>query len=81
MEIARIDYYKSYINAIRRISDTKIEADTCEVWTTEIYNRSDGTLVSREGPTLLPQTITMENLGSGWSVTAVNFFDAPAFCK
>ena len=81
VEIARIDYYQSHINAIRLISDTKIEADTCEVWTVEIYNRADGAVVSQDGPTLLPQTITMENPGNGWFVTAVEFFDAPAFCK
>lgn len=81
VEIARIDYYQSYINDIRVISETRIEADTCEVWTVEIYNRSSGVLVSQDGPTLLPQTITTENLGSGWFVTAVEFFDAPAFCQ
>ena len=81
VEIARIDYYQSHINAIRMISGTKIEADTCEVWTVEIYSRADGALVSQDGPTLLPQTITLENLGNGWFVTAVEFFDAPAFCE
>lgn len=81
VEIARIDYYQSFINDIRVIDDAKIEADTCEVWTVDIYRRSDGARVSQDGPTLLPQTITMENLGSGWFVTAVEFFDAPAFCK
>ncbi|MEW5941332.1 MAG: matrixin family metalloprotease [Chloroflexota bacterium] len=81
VEIARIDYYQSYIHDIRQISDAKIEADTCEVWTTEIYRRSDGRLVSQDGPTLLPQTITMEKIGGSWFVTAVNFFDAPAFCR
>ncbi len=81
VEIARIDYFESYIHAIRVISDTLIEVDTCEVWKTEIYNRASGALAQSDGPTLLPQTITMEFVGNGWFITAVDFFDAPAFCR
>jgi hypothetical protein len=79
--IAEIDYYQSYIEAIRVISETQIEVDTCEVWTTASYRRSDGALESRDGPTLLPQTILLERLESGWFITQVQFFDAPAFCQ
>jgi hypothetical protein len=79
--IAEIDYYQSYIEAIRVIGDTQIEVDTCEVWTTSSYRRSDGSLESSDGPSLLPQTILIERLESGWFITRVQFFDAPAFCE
>jgi hypothetical protein len=78
--IAEIDYYQSYINDIRVISSTHIEADTCEVWTNTIYRASDGEPVNSEGPMLLPQTITIQQLESDWYITAVQFYDAPAFC-
>jgi hypothetical protein len=81
VSISEIDYYDSYINDIRVISDTHIEVDTCEVWTTKIYRRSDGELVEINGPTLLPQTITIQQQSSDWFITAVEFFDAPAFCQ
>ncbi len=81
VSVAEIDYYQSYIEAIRVISETQIEVDTCEVWTTASYRRSDGALDSRDGPTLLPQTILLERLETGWFITQVQFFDAPAFCQ
>lgn len=81
VSIAEIDYYESFINDIRVISNTRIEVDTCEVWTTNIYRRSDGQLVQSEGPTLLPQTLTVQQLDGGWFITAVDFFTAPAFCR
>ena len=80
VQIAEINYYDSYISDIRVISDTHIEADTCEVWTTSIYRVSDGGLVQTDGPTLLPQTISIQQLDTGWFITVVEFFDAPAFC-
>ena len=79
--ISEIDYYESYINAIRVIDNTNIEVDSCEVWTTSIYRRSDGKLVQGDGPALLPQTITIQKLEAGWFITAVNFFEAPSFCN
>jgi hypothetical protein len=79
--ISEIDYYNSYINDIRVISNTHLEVDTCEVWTVSVYRRADGQLISSEGPTLLPQTITIQRLDAGWFITSVNFFDAPAFCN
>jgi len=81
VQIAEIDYYQSYIDAIRAINAARLEVDTCEVWTTATYRASSGALLSSDGPTLLPQTITIEKLGPGWFITSVEFFDAPAFCK
>ena len=79
--ISEIDYYESYINDIRVISDTQLEVDTCEVWTTSLYRRSDGELVQSGEPTLLPQTITIQQLDGGWFITSVTFHNAPAFCS
>ena len=79
--ISEIDYYESYINDIRVINDTNIEVDTCEVWTTSIYRRSDGQLIESGSPALLPQTITIQQLNGGWFITSVNFQNAPAFCS
>jgi hypothetical protein len=78
--ISEIDYYQSYINDIRVITNTRIEVDTCEVWTNTIYRASDGEPVDSDGPMLLPQTITIEQLDSNWYITTVQFFDAPSFC-
>jgi hypothetical protein len=80
-QISEIDFYKSYINDIRVLSATNIEVDTCEVWSTNIYDRSDGALIQTTDPRLLPQTIKIQKLNQGWFITEVNFFDAPAFCK
>ena len=79
--ISEIDYYDSYINDIRVLSDTQIEVDTCEVWTTSIYRRSDGEPIESGEPTLLPQTVTIQQLDGGWFITGVNFLSAPAFCS
>ena len=79
--ISEIDYYESYINDIRVLSNTQIEVDTCEVWTTSLYRRSDGELIQSGDPALLPQTITIQQLNGGWFITAVNFQSAPAFCS
>lgn len=81
VQLSEIDYYKSYIADIRLISNTHLEVDTCEVWTTATYRRSDGALASSDGPTLLPQTITIQQFESGWFITGVVFLDAPAFCQ
>jgi hypothetical protein len=81
LEIAEIDYYQSYINDIRPVNDERIEVDTCEVWTTDIYLIADGSLRSTDGPTLLPQTITLDKVNGGWVITSVNFFDPPSFCQ
>ena len=79
--ISEIDYYESFINDIRVVNDAQIEVDTCEVWTTNTYQRSDGQLVESQGPDLLPQTITIEQGNGNWFITNVEFFDAPAFCS
>ena len=81
VSISDIDYYQSYIDDIRVLSDTQIEVDTCEVWTTNTYRISDSELVDSQGPDLLPQTVTIERLDGNWYITNVNFFDAPAFCS
>ncbi|MBI3167046.1 MAG: matrixin family metalloprotease [Chloroflexi bacterium] len=81
VEIANIDYYKSYIDDIRIINNAQLEVDTCEVWSIQFYRRSDGMLVQSNDPRLLPQTITIQKIDNGWFITAVEFFDAPAFCK
>jgi len=81
VSISEIDYYESYINDIRVISETNIEVDTCEVWTTSIYRLSDSQLVESGEPTLLPQTITIQQLDGGWFITDVAFQNAPAFCS
>jgi hypothetical protein len=70
-----------FINDIRVINDTNLEVDTCEVWSTNIYRRSDSALIQNIDPRLLPQTITIQKLNQGWFITQVNFLDAPAFCK
>lgn len=78
--ISEIDHYQSYIDDIRVLSDTALEVDTCEVWYTSTYTRTDGQLVSSEGPALTPQTITIQQLDSRWYITNVEFYQAPAFC-
>jgi len=78
---SEIDYYQSYINDIRTINNSQLEVDTCEVWTTNTYQTSDGQLVDSTGPDLLPQTITIQQQNGNWYITNVNFFDAPAFCN
>jgi hypothetical protein len=81
VSISEIDYYQSSIKDIRVISNTLIEVDTCEVWTTNTYRLSDSQLVESTGPDLLPQTVTIEQLNGSWFITNVNFFDAPSFCR
>lgn len=81
VSISEIDYYESYIEDIRVRSNTLIEVDTCEVWTTNTYRLSDGQWVDGQGPELLPQTVTIERLDGSWFITTVEFFNAPAFCS
>ena len=81
LSVSEIDYYESYIHDIRVISETNLQVDTCEVWTTSIYRLSDGQLIESGEPTLLPQTITIQQLDGGWFITSVVFQAAPAFCS
>jgi hypothetical protein len=81
VSINQIDYYESYVDDIRVISSALIEVDSCEVWTTATYRLADGSLLSSDGPALLPQTITIQRLDSGWFITSVDFFEAPSFCN
>ncbi|HJS18404.1 MAG TPA: matrixin family metalloprotease, partial [Anaerolineales bacterium] len=78
--ISEIDYYQSFINDIRVLNDKTLEVDTCEVWTNTTYSASDGQPVESEGPGLIPQTITIQELDSNWYITSVQFYEAPAFC-
>lgn len=79
--LSEIDYYQSFIHDIRVISDTRIEVDTCEVWTNTIYSRDTGEPLQSEGPALIPQTILIEQLNSNWYITAVQFHDSTVFCQ
>lgn len=81
ISVSEIDYYESYINDIRVIDNAHLEVDTCEVWTTNTYNQADGQLVESQGPDLLPQTITIQQLDGSWFITNVDFFEAPGFCS
>lgn len=80
VQISEIDYYQSYIDDIRIINNTQLEVDSCETWTTNTYQRSDGSLVQSTQPQLLPQTVTIQKVNGSWFITQVSFFDAPAFC-
>jgi len=81
IQVSEIDYYRSSIQEIRVLQADHIEVDSCEVWSTRIYRRTDGALIRGTDPRLLPQTITIRKMGSDWFITGVDFFDAPAFCK
>ena len=80
VSISEFDYYQSFINDIRVISDSSLQVDTCEYWTDTTYRASDGEPVDSQGPILIPQTITIQQQGSSWFITAVDFYTAPAFC-
>ena len=81
ISISEIDYYESYIHDIRVINNALIEVDTCEVWSTYTYSQADGQLLESTGPSLIPQTVTIEQLDGSWFITTVDFFDPPAFCS
>ena len=80
VSISEFDYYQSYIEDIRVIRNTSLQVDTCEFWTDTLYRTSDGQAVESSGPDLVPQTITIQQQGSGWFITSVEFYDPPAFC-
>lgn len=80
IQVTAIDYYNSYIQDVRILTQTQIEVDSCETWSGTYYRVSDGTAVDAYGPTFLPQTITIEYLNTGWFVTNVVFHDA-SFCR
>lgn len=71
-----------FVNSnVRVISDYYIGVDTCETWTTSVYRYADGALVDSDGPTLLPQTITLEYWDAAWYITQVVFYQDWAFCR
>ncbi len=81
VSISEFDYYQSYIHDIRVIDNNHLEVDTCEVWTDTTYSLSDGEPVDSSDPTLVPQTITIQQQNSSWFITSVQFYDAPSFCS
>ena len=74
------DESQSYIYDINFASDMRIEVDSCEIWSQELYSLWDSSFLGSEGPTLYPQTITIEQFSNGWYITDVVFYEAPAFC-
>jgi len=81
ISISEFDYYQSYINDIRMIDNTHLEVDTCEVWSDTTYRLSDNQPVDATDPTLIPQTITIQEQGSDWFITSVQFYNPPSFCS
>ena len=81
ISISEFDYYQSYIHDIRSIDNSHLEVDTCEVWTDTTYRLSDGQPVESTDPTLIPQTISIQQQDASWYITSVQFYDAPAFCS
>ncbi|MCB0032670.1 MAG: matrixin family metalloprotease, partial [Anaerolineales bacterium] len=81
VQLSSFDYYRSYIDDVRIISNRQLEVDTCEVWSSTTYLQEDSSVVSYEEPELLPQTLTIRHLDVGWFITDVQFFNAPAFCQ
>ena len=74
------DEGQSYIHHIRFATDQRIEVDSCEVWSQEMYSLWDSSFLGNEAASLYPQTITLEQQTGGWYITDVAFYDAPAFC-
>ena len=65
---------------VRVISDTKIEVDSCEKWSVSYYNSSTRSFLSSDPTDLVPQTLTIELLATGWLLTTIKFYDPPHFC-
>ena len=80
-QVSTFDFYNSYIDDVRVVSQERIDVDTCELWTTTLYQRSTSQPLQPSEVQLLPQTLTLEKLSNGWFITSVNFYDAPAFCQ
>lgn len=79
--VANLDQANSYYVNIRLINDNQIEVDTCEYWESTDYNRVTGDLVSSSPKTLVPQTITIEQLNvNSWFITTVSFHTGQSFC-
>jgi len=79
--VPQFDAEQSYIADIRIVHDYMLEVDTCEVWAKTFYRLSDGAVVQVESPTLIPQTITIEQFNLGWYITHIDFYDPPSFCQ
>ena len=81
VQVAQIDFANSYIADIRQIGPKSWAVDTCEYWTTRHFRRQDGSLLNFSGPRLVPQTLVVRQLDTGWRVEQVKFQPAPAFCS
>ena len=80
VHVPSFDFDNSATINVRTLSDSKIEADRCEIWSGEYRDAGDDTLASTEPADLVPQTITIERLAGGWFITQIAFHDAPSFC-
>ena len=80
VHLPSFDFANSATIDVRTLSDSKIEADRCEIWSGEYRNAGDDSLASTEPADLVPQTITIELLAEGWFITQIAFHDAPSFC-
>jgi hypothetical protein len=81
VQLSTFDYYNSYLADVRLITNRQIEVDSCERWSTVVFDKATGEAVRNTATQLLPQTITLRQLDIGWRITDVQFFDAPAFCR
>ena len=81
VQLSTFDYYNSYLADVRLISNRQIEVDSCERWSTAVFDKATGAAVRSTGTQLIPQTITLRQLDIGWRITAVEFREAPAFCR
>lgn len=75
------DETQSYIYDIHYIDEYRIEVDSCEVWSQEMYSVWDSSFLGSDGPSLYPQTIVIEQFTDGWYITDALFYDVPAFCN
>ncbi len=79
--VPEFDSGNSYYHDIRRVDETRIEVDSCEIWTGAFYQLSDRSLWGTRERQLVPQTITIEYLGNSWYISNVEFYEPPSFCQ
>jgi hypothetical protein len=77
---AQFDYENSYLDDIR-LAQNRIEVDSCEYWANDYYNRETGEWLGSEPVTLVPQTITIEQLSGSFYITSISFHTGQAFCQ
>ena len=81
VQVSEFDAYQSAIRDIRIVTVVRIEVDTCEVWSTTLFDRGTGLPVSDTERSLQPQTLTIERFREGWFITQAQFIPPPAFCR